>query len=100
MALPRRVLLEYSHLDLTKDRPVGKRTDGWLVALKAMRTHKAFRATGGLLKGREMQQIHGQARAQEHLLTVMVGTYPQARLTGVLSNAGHAGGPPSSTQDI
>lgn len=45
MALPRRVLLEYFQLDFTKDSPVGKRTDDWLMALRAMGTCEAFGAT-------------------------------------------------------
>lgn len=101
LVLPRRILLEYSQLDFAKDRPVEKRTDDWLVALRDMGTCKAFRATDGLLEGREMQQIHGRAGVLEHLLTVMVGAHPQARLAGVLrSMAGHIGGPPSLTHDV
>lgn len=47
-----------------------------------------------------MQQIHGRAGALGHLLTVMVGAHPQARLAGVLSRTGHVGGPPFLTQDV
>lgn len=61
-----------------------KKEHDWLVALRDMGTCKAFRATDGLLEGREMQQIPGRAGALEHLLTVMVGAHPQARLAGVL----------------
>lgn len=65
-----------------------------------METCKAFRATGVLLEGREMPQLNGRAGAREHLLTVRVGAHCEARQAGVLSSTGHAGSPPSLTQEV